>query len=72
MAGNDALGLYNWIEISIFEKLHIPYVVLLRTFLKPRTNRAHRRLDAEHPALLLEVVAQLEILLVAIYTIIKR
>ena len=47
-------------------------MVLLRTFLKPRTNWAHRRLDAEHPALLLEIVVYLEILLVAIYTIYSR
>lgn len=33
---------------------------------------AHLRLDAEHPALLLEVVAQLEIFLVTAYTILTR
>ena len=36
MTGDDAQGLYNVIKISIFENLHIPYVVLLKTFLKPR------------------------------------
>jgi hypothetical protein len=45
-----------------------------RSFIKASLTRysAHHRLDAERPALLLEVVAQLKILLVAIFIPYKK